>query len=113
MEKVNMSGHQNIEKYRENFAKNSSTWDYLISQNSYSSEIFKRAFAFDGEMLEIGYPRNDILVNENNETKINEIKSKLGIDKDKKTYFMHQHGEIMNITTAEFTSLQQKWILMQ
>ena len=103
-----MSGHQNIEKYRENFAKNSSTWDYLISQNSYSSEIFKRAFAFDGEMLEIGYPRNDILVNENNETKINEIKSKLGIDKDKKTYFMHQHGEIMNITTAEFTSLQQK-----
>ena len=56
----------------------------MISQNSYSSEIFKRAFAFDGEMLEIGYPRNDILVNENNESKINEIKDKLGIDKDKK-----------------------------
>ena len=84
MEKVNMSGHQNIEKYRENFAKNTSAWDYLISQNSYSSEIFKRAFAFDGEMLEIGYPRNDILINENNETKINEIKNKLGIDKNKK-----------------------------
>ena len=64
--------------------KNTSAWDYLISQNSYSSEIFKRAFAFDGEMLEIGYPRNDILINENNETKINEIKNKLGIDKNKK-----------------------------
>ena len=84
MDKVNMSGHQDIEDYRAKFKESTSVWDYLISQNSFSSKIFKRAFAFNGKMLEIGYPRNDILVNENNEIKINEIKEKLNIDKDKK-----------------------------
>ena len=84
MDKVNSSETTDIEDYKAKFKKNSSLWDYLISQNSYSSKIFKRAFAFDGEMLEIGYPRNDILINENNETKINEIKERLNIDKDKK-----------------------------
>ena len=84
MDKVNSSETTDIDDYKAKFKKNSSLWDYLISQNSYSSKIFKRAFAFDGEMLEIGYPRNDILINENNETKINEIKERLNIDKDKK-----------------------------
>lgn len=79
MDKVNNSETIDIEEYKEEFKKNTSVWDYLISQNSYSSKIFKRAFAFDGEMLEIGYPRNDILINENNETKINEIKERLNI----------------------------------
>jgi CDP-glycerol glycerophosphotransferase len=36
-------------------------WDFLISQNAYSTEVFRRAFRFDGEVLETGYPRNDVL----------------------------------------------------
>lgn len=64
--------------------KNSSKWEYLISQNSYSSEIFKRAFAFNGKMLEIGYPRNDILINNNNKDYIDQIKSKFNIPKEKR-----------------------------
>ncbi len=84
MDKLNMSGDQDIEQYHENFRINTGKWDYLISQNSFSSETFRRAFDFKGEMLEIGYPRNDILVNENNEDKINSIKEKLGIVADKK-----------------------------
>lgn len=84
MEYIDMSGHTDIEKYHESFTRNSSKWQYLISQNSYSSEIFTRAFAFTGEMLEIGYPRNDILINNNDEESINQIKSKFNIPKDKK-----------------------------
>jgi len=84
METVNMSGNTNIEEYKKNFRENTKSWDYLISQNSYSSEIFERAFDFKGEMLEIGYPRNDILVNGNNKENIDSIKDKLNIPKDKK-----------------------------
>jgi len=115
MDKVNMSGHQDIEEYREKFRESTSVWDYLISQNSYSSKIFRRAFAFDGEMLEIGYPRNDILVNENNETKINAIKERLNIDKDKKIILyaptwrdneFHQSGIYKFATEMDFNAMK-------
>ena len=79
-----MSGNQDISIYHDDFKKNTALWEYLISQNSYSSEIFKRAFDFKGEMLEIGYPRNDILINKNNPEDIDEIKTSLNIPKDKK-----------------------------
>jgi len=39
-------------------------WDYFISPNSYSTTIFKRAFRYGGNIIESGYPRNDILVNQ-------------------------------------------------
>ena len=115
MDKVNNSETINIEEYKEEFKKNTSAWDYLISQNSYSSKIFKRAFAFDGEMLEIGYPRNDILVNENNEAKINEIKERLNIDKDKKIILyaptwrdneFHQSGIYKFATEMDFNAMK-------
>lgn len=115
MDKVNMSGHQDIEDYRAKFKESTSVWDYLISQNSFSSKIFKRAFAFNGKMLEIGYPRNDILVNENNEIKINEIKEKLNIDKDKKIILyaptwrdnqFHESGIYKFATEMDFNAMQ-------
>lgn len=115
MDKVNSSETTDIEDYKAKFKKNSSLWDYLISQNSYSSKIFKRAFAFDGEMLEIGYPRNDILINENNETKINEIKERLNIDKDKKIILyaptwrdneFHKKGIYKFATEMDFNAMQ-------
>lgn len=84
MDSVFMAGEKGIDNYRNNFIANTSTWDYLISQNHYSSEIFRRAFAFDKEMLEIGYPRNDVLFSKNNEQDITELKNKLGIPLDKK-----------------------------
>lgn len=84
MDSVNMAGETDIEKYKRNFYENTRTWDYLISQNRFSTEIFKRAFAFDKTMLEIGYPRNDVLFTKNNEADINAIKEKLGLPPDKK-----------------------------
>ena len=84
MDYIDMSGNQDINQYHEEFRNNTILWQYLISQNSYSSEIFRHAFDFKGEMLEIGYPRNDILINKNNAEDIDEIKTRLNIPKDKK-----------------------------
>ncbi|RFU41955.1 CDP-glycerol:glycerophosphate glycerophosphotransferase [Actinomadura logoneensis] len=36
-------------------------WDVLISPNPFTTPIMRRAFRYDGEILESGYPRNDIL----------------------------------------------------
>lgn len=80
---VTMPG-TNTEKYKENFQKASSRWDYLISPNRYSTEIFTRALGFKGSVLETGYPRNDFLTIENNSETINQIKNHIGIDQDKK-----------------------------
>lgn len=83
MDEVHMPG-TNTELYKKNFVIEANKWDYLVSPNEYSTEIFKRAFKFNKEVIETGYPRNDFLVNNNNAQKINNIKEKLSIPLDKK-----------------------------
>ena len=68
---------------RQNFYNESRNWDYLISSNKYSTEIFERAFKYHKKFLELGYPINDIFFKDNTE-KIEELKTKLNIPKDKK-----------------------------
>lgn len=82
IENVNMPS-TDTKRYRENFVKESKRWDYLISPNSYSSKIFRQAFSYSGKILEIGYPRNDILL-KSSENRKGTILDKLGISKNKK-----------------------------
>ncbi len=46
--------------YLVQFAKEVAKWDALVSPNAYSTDIFRRAFRYDGPVLETGYPRNDV-----------------------------------------------------
>lgn len=78
MDEVHMPG-TNINKYKANFLREASNWDYLVSPNAYSTEIFKRAFQFDKNIIESGYPRNDFLKNSNNEETINNLKRKVQV----------------------------------
>ncbi|SLM84914.1 MULTISPECIES: bifunctional glycosyltransferase family 2 protein/CDP-glycerol:glycerophosphate glycerophosphotransferase [Vagococcus] len=69
----------------EGFKLRHSRWDYLVSPSKFMTDISKRVFEFKGEMLEYGFPRNDLLVNvSNEENTIIDLKEKLGIPKDKK-----------------------------
>jgi CDP-glycerol glycerophosphotransferase len=36
-------------------------WDFLLSPARYATPLLTRDFAYDGPVLEIGYPRNDVL----------------------------------------------------
>lgn len=83
MENVHMPG-TNPETYRLNFKNETEQWDYLVSPNSYSSQIFRRAFWFNNNLLEFGYPRNDILYKKNNASDIKEIKHKMKLPNDKR-----------------------------
>ncbi|GMA09166.1 CDP-glycerol glycerophosphotransferase [Tetragenococcus halophilus subsp. flandriensis] len=74
---VAMPGND-TEKYKNNFIFEASRWDYLIAPNQYSEDIFKRAFQFKNTFLEIGYPRNDELVNNKNNQKLQDgLKEKI------------------------------------
>jgi len=43
--------------------REASFWDYLISPNPYCTEILGKTFGYSGQILETGYPRNDVLIN--------------------------------------------------
>lgn len=63
----------------------SRNWDYLISDNPFSTEVFQSCFLYDkSKILETGYPRNDILYASNRDELAASIKAKLGIPKNKK-----------------------------
>lgn len=44
--------------------REASFWDFLISPSAYCTEIFPTTFGYSGTILETGYPRNDLLVNQ-------------------------------------------------
>ncbi|MCY9262142.1 CDP-glycerol glycerophosphotransferase family protein [Bacillus haynesii] len=83
MDEVHMPG-TNTEKYKRNFTMEASKWDYLISPNAYSTEIFTRAFQFNKIMIESGYPRNDFLHTDNDAETVRKLKVKMQLPADKK-----------------------------
>ncbi|MFI7596866.1 CDP-glycerol glycerophosphotransferase family protein [Actinoplanes sp. NPDC049681] len=48
-------------KYLKRIEQEAPQWSFLVSPNRFSTPILQHAFHYDGEMLESGYPRNDIL----------------------------------------------------
>jgi len=71
--------------YKAQFYKHSRLWDYLVSANKFSSEVFRSAFLYDKEILEYGYPRNDLMYHPEKERIAADIKRKLRIPEGKKT----------------------------
>jgi CDP-glycerol glycerophosphotransferase len=47
--------------YFDHLARDVAQWDLLLSPNAFSTPIMRRAFRYDGEICEYGYPRNDLL----------------------------------------------------
>jgi len=64
----------------DHMARDFAKWDFLVSQNPFSTEIFRRAFRFHGEILEAGYPRNDILKSPDADATRARVRRELGID---------------------------------
>lgn len=53
-------------------------WDYMVSSNAFSTAIWERVTPGDYETLEVGYPRNDVLVSAN-DADVARIRGELGI----------------------------------
>ncbi len=81
---LKMSEGMELSEYKRLFKKNTETWDYLISQSEYTTEKFRSSFDFKKQILNSGFPRNDILFKKNNIKSINSIKNSYNLPLDKK-----------------------------
>lgn len=71
--------------YKAIFYQQSRQWDYLVTANQFSVDVFEHAFMYPTQqMLPSGYPRNDILSAPDKDDRAHQIKVKLGIPLDKK-----------------------------
>lgn len=73
-----------LKKMGESYKKDAMKYDFMISPNPFSTQVFQSAFGIKRDFLiETGYPRNDILSNVSAED-VEKLKTKYGIPEDKK-----------------------------
>lgn len=76
--------HQSYAQMVKGYDSDREHWDYLVSPNAFSTQAFSSAFSMPQEnILELGYPRVDCLVNTGNTTIVG-LKKRYGIPLDKK-----------------------------
>ncbi|MEU9871152.1 CDP-glycerol glycerophosphotransferase family protein [Actinomadura sp. NPDC048021] len=59
-------------------------WDLLLSSSPYATQVMRRAFRYEGEVLETGFPRNDILSTPEWERIGTRVRKRLGMPQGKK-----------------------------
>lgn len=72
------------EAKRNQFLQRCRRWDYLLSPSRYVTDLAKQCFDYKKEVLEVGFPRNDLLKSHNEEGVMLEIKKRLGLPLQKK-----------------------------
>ncbi|KQY60435.1 hypothetical protein ASD11_13380 [Aeromicrobium sp. Root495] len=68
----------------ESFLERASDWRYVVSPATYATPLLREAFGYDGEMLEVGYPRNDIFFSPEAPALRADVRRRLGIAPDAK-----------------------------
>ena len=58
------------------------SWDLLVSPNPFCTEVFRRALGYQGEILEIGRPSNDLLVRDDAHARGREVRRRLGVPEE-------------------------------
>ncbi|WP_411079019.1 CDP-glycerol glycerophosphotransferase family protein [Streptomyces sp. cmx-18-6] len=71
-------------EYQNRLTLEAKEWSLVVSSNRFSTPILKRAFSFDGEILEAGYPRNDYLYSPDQDQIVKKVKETLGLPTGKK-----------------------------
>ncbi|NEA76250.1 CDP-glycerol:glycerophosphate glycerophosphotransferase [Streptomyces sp. SID13588] len=59
-------------------------WDVLISPNPYSTPLLRQALGYDGEVVETGLPRTDLLFADDRDKLAEEVRTRLGLPADKR-----------------------------
>lgn len=69
----------------ERLSRDVARWDCLISPNASSTPLLRGAFRYDGEIIESGYPRNDVLNAPDRDDIRAAVRAELGIAADQTT----------------------------
>ncbi len=87
LKKIEKDAEAALADYYVESAKNDSAMaDLFVSGNEWFSQCIKRAFWYDGEIAECGYPRRDILYSTDEKLK-SDIRRALGINREEKILF--------------------------
>jgi CDP-glycerol glycerophosphotransferase len=65
--------------YFDHLARDVAQWDLLLSQNAFSSPLMRRAFRYQGEILESGYPRDDVMGRPEASAVADSVRDRLGL----------------------------------
>ena len=70
--------------YFDHLAQDVAQWDLLLSPNPFSTPIMRRAFRYDGEICEYGYPGNDLLSRADSAEVAARVRARLGLPDGKR-----------------------------
>ncbi|KQP27658.1 CDP-glycerol glycerophosphotransferase family protein [Aeromicrobium sp. Leaf272] len=71
-------------EYLEKVTRMTGYWDALVSPSPYATECFRSAFRYTGEVLESGYPRNDLFHSADAAARARLVRQRLRIPEDRK-----------------------------
>jgi CDP-glycerol glycerophosphotransferase len=100
------STHMNFDR----LVRRVSRWDYSITSNAFSTEIWERVYPGSYETLEVGYPRNDVLANAA-PAEIERIRTALGIEPGRRAILFaptHREYEHEYLPTADLARLARE-----
>ena len=75
--------------YQERAARLTGYWDVLLSASPYATECFKSAFHYQGDILEVGYPRNDPFFRPDAVERSARVRSRLGLGSDNRRVILY------------------------
>lgn len=70
--------------YMDSMPGRAAQWSVLVSPNTFSTPVLRRAFGHTGAVVECGYPRNDLLYAPDREKVADSVRERLGIPKDRR-----------------------------
>jgi CDP-glycerol glycerophosphotransferase len=71
--------HKTKRRFETHWDEQVRNWQYVISPNHFSTPILQRAYRLEGEMLETGYPRIDVLARPERDEAGRRLRARLGI----------------------------------
>jgi CDP-glycerol glycerophosphotransferase len=99
LKKIEKDYQDNLgDKYVKSAKKDSKMADLYISNSNFCTNMYRNSFWYQGEILECGSPRNDIIINQNSNLG-KHVRSKLGIsDKVKLAIYAPTYRESNDLT---------------
>src|SRR4051794_9191572 len=76
---------KSIRRFQRRWAQQVDNWQYVVSPNAFSTPILRRAYAIEGEMLETGYPRSDVLARPDRDDASRRLRERLGVPEGART----------------------------
>jgi CDP-glycerol glycerophosphotransferase len=65
--------------YADSLRQQAAQWSLLVAPSPMCAEVYPKAFDYAGQMLEVGSPRNDVLVNGADQAVVVSVRGKLGL----------------------------------